>query len=71
MPASAMAEVKLGAALLAQGKLESAAQRLSHAARLDPASFEAHADLAECLRKLGRTEEALAEYQKAVALRGR
>ena len=71
LPESRAAEAKLSSALLEQGKLETAEQHLARAARLDPASFEAHAYLAECLRKQGKSEEAFGEYQKAIALRGR
>ena len=70
LPVSQAAEAKLSSALLEQGKLETAEQHLARAARLDPASFEAHSYLAECLRKQGKSEESIRGISKRHCVAG-
>jgi arylsulfatase A-like enzyme/tetratricopeptide (TPR) repeat protein len=67
-PETASFRQQLGAALLAAGHASEAALHLSEAARLEPASAEAHHNLADALLRLGKRDEARAELAAALAL---
>ncbi len=51
-----------------QGRLEEALTHCRRAVELAPDYPQGHSDLGYCLQELGRQDEALAAYRKAVAL---
>lgn len=57
-----------GLTLLNNNQLIAALQKLQYAVRLDPALPEAHHNLGYVLSKLGKTDEAIAQYNKAIEL---
>ena len=59
----------VGKSLREQGKLEEAAHELTQILTLNPGMAEAHCDLGLTLAGLGRYPEAVACYDKAIALR--
>lgn len=59
----------LGVAAAQRGELEAARDLLSRARRIDPQSPEAHVNFAGMLTALGRHEEALANYDRALVAR--
>lgn len=61
--------LKLGAALVRQGRLDDARRAFVDALRLDPGDAEAHNALGAALSDLGRTREAIGEFNKALELR--
>ena len=67
-PADFAAHYNLGAALLAEGRLEEALTQLSEAVRLAPDRAAARTTLGTALQTQGRTEEAIREYREAVRL---
>ncbi len=67
-PTDSVALFYLGVALQAQDLLEPAAAAFAQASRLEPAFFEAHANLATVLTALGRTADALDAAERAVTL---
>ncbi len=68
-PGLAAARHDLGAAMIAAGEPEPAAQAFAAAIRLNPGSASAHHHLAQILDSLGQEEKAMAGYQAAVALK--
>jgi tetratricopeptide (TPR) repeat protein len=61
----------MGAALLAQGKLEAAAALWEQALGANPRSADGHNNLGVCLSRLGKPEEALESFRRALALKPR
>jgi tetratricopeptide (TPR) repeat protein len=68
-PSAAAAQHDLGAALIAAGQREQAAQAFAAALRLNPDSASAHHHLAQILDSQGQEEKAMAGYRAAVALK--
>src|SRR4030095_312187 len=67
MQASAFA-LNTGLALLKEGKIDAAIERLEAAVGLDPTNAQTHYSLAKAYRLKGRTTEAQAAYTKAKSL---
>ncbi len=57
-----------GLALLKEGKIDAAIERLEAAVGLDPTNAQAYYNLANALQKKGQREAARAAYQKAKEL---
>jgi len=68
-PGSGMSHCNLGAALLAQGDLDAAADHLERAVRIRPESGVAHYDLGLILLRQKDLPGARSEFEQAVALR--
>jgi len=65
-PTSAVAQSKLGVALVHQRRLEEAEGAFTRAVKLDPRHAPAWSNLGNVYRETGRTEQALEAYRKAV-----
>jgi SAM-dependent methyltransferase len=68
-PAHAEAESRLGAVLMSQGKTSEAIAHMQRAAALNPALFEAHANLAQAYTWTGQREEAIEAALRTLELR--
>lgn len=68
-PSHAEAHSRLGAVLMSQGKSGEAIAHLTRAAALNPALFEAHANLAQAYMWTGQREAAVEEASRALELR--
>lgn len=68
LPALEIDGLASGREAVRTGDLRRAFREFGVAAAIDPASFEAQANLGDLLAKQGRVEEALARYQRALAL---
>jgi tetratricopeptide (TPR) repeat protein len=64
----ALAENRLGRALVGLRRLDEALAAFTRATRIDPTSATARSNRGGCLAMLGREEEALAEFREAVEL---
>lgn len=67
-PENAIVQVELGNQAFAAKQLDAARQHLEEAVRLDPMQPGAYAKLSEIATEQGRTQDAVIEAQKAVAL---
>ncbi len=67
----AMAMENLGMALVRQGRLRAGLEKLLEAARLEPKNADVHHEIAVVYRNLGKYQEALRHFQRALALRPR
>lgn len=67
-PDNPRAQLSYGAEFLLHGEPAAALVRFREALRLDPTDSDAHNNLADALRALGRRDEALAEYTEAIRL---
>lgn len=67
-PRGAAAQFNLGVALVQQGRYREAEAAFRQTIRLDPASAESHAFLADILRDTGRYEEAEVAYRTVIRL---
>jgi tetratricopeptide (TPR) repeat protein len=66
-PGNPLAEKNFGDALLAAGRADQALPYLQKAAQFNPRDSDRHANLGADLMLLGRVQEAVAEFQEAVA----